>query len=775
MLPIPLADNHGTWGRRSYIGCVEERTVVSWRGCGECGYFGPWSEGDGACPRCRTDRDSAEGTALTIPLTFAAAVCDNCRSTGPGGSCSSCGSAVALPEPNDATRARVAALAPLRARARALADSFDHFPQAHIPVTTQQAIAVVVDAELSRRAAALIEFAHRVGDLDLKTPRAIGSSTRRQVIETLDEVERVRDEARRLAAFRPPDEIEELAPAVARVAGCGARVVAAVIEVISAETLADAQNAAGELQASLTAPRELDRITELLALAPNVVGREDIDARASLALGMEGQYTDELGMTDPVKIFAAASNQSLPMTALAHGAGGYLTHLLDTPPAELPDGAAVLALCAVQLAVVDRPFGPHRLAELVRDLLRRAAARAPDELAQALSRYDEQQGRAFAAASRAIRAMRLLALGRIDEPVDVVASVLSIYRRLAEGPFRESMRLVLAARAAAEGRDAPDESLLLGDIDGLLDGWHEELGESLRGAVDRDLRNAEAHEQFRIDPQSLEIVTDERRVAPESLNQALGRLTSTLAALEAATLCHRLDSRDALRTPEWLIRGDHPDALAMILQMVAGAQGIEIVSISGDQGQLTLVLDGPAARDAQRARVVLVSALPLVPKTDELRAMAANRLVTAISSQAVRAWQQADSAEEDLALIELLFDSRVRAGTSADEALGDALCAALRVVLNVDVPNVVQAPGAHTPLDRLARRLRRITRFAATNRNVLAPTDRPVLAWLRAASLAANAAVFEPATLPEIAAALEPLEMWAAARGALPEEYVRPA
>ena len=53
------------------------------------------------------------------------------------------------------------------------------------------------------------------------------------MIETLDEVERVRDEARRLAAFRPPDEIEELAPAVARVAGCGARVVAAVIEAIS--------------------------------------------------------------------------------------------------------------------------------------------------------------------------------------------------------------------------------------------------------------------------------------------------------------------------------------------------------------------------------------------------------------------------------------------------------------------------------------------------------------------------------------------------------------
>ena len=114
-------------------------------------------------------------------------------------------------------------------------------------------------------------------------------------------------------------------------------------------------------------------------------------------------------------------------------------------------------------------------------------------------------------------------------------SALSIYKRLAEGPYREGMRLLIAARATVEGRAAPADSLLLGDIDGYVDGWHDELGESLRGAVERDLRNAVAHEDFHIDAGSFDVVMPERRVSPEALENALTRLAASLAAFEAAS------------------------------------------------------------------------------------------------------------------------------------------------------------------------------------------------------------------------------------------------
>ncbi len=750
---------------------VESSVTVAWIGCGECGYSDPSSGRSSVCPKCGAPPAVDDENRIQIPLTFSAAACPNCGTVGPGGSCESCGVEVPTPEPDDATRARAKALGPLRERAHKLTASFDEFPQSHIPVTAGQLISVVVDADLPNRAISLIHFAHRVGSFELATPAAIGTRTRRDVIAILDEVERVRDEARRVAAFRPPDDLLELPPLLARLAQQGSRVVAWTIEAISAETLAEAQAAVVSLQSSLTAPPEADRISELLDACPGLVGREDLDARASLALGIEGEYADEFGLVDPVRLFAAASTEASPMSVLAFGAGRYLSHLLDTPPEELPPGAGILALGAVQLAALDRPFGPHRQAELVRELLSRASGTEPEDLAAALSLYDEDQGRVFAAATRARRAMRRLAAGEVDEPVDVVESALSIYRRLAEGSFRTCMRFLLAIRAAVEGRPTPSESLLLGEIDGLLDGWHDELGDSLRGAVERDLRNAEAHEDFHIDPASLEVVTAERRVSPSMLEEALTCLTATLAAIEAAILCYRIDSRDTYELPQWLVQGEHPDAVAMLLASVAAAYGLELSRVDRDGDDLTLTIEESPAGGVQKTRMLLVAAAPLAPTAQVLSAEANGQLVTAISSDTIRAWQMAHTDEQDLALIELLFDSHVRSGVPAPEAFTDALTAEVRLLLNVDIPAVAHSPTAHAALSRLARRLRRICRFANAQRAILTPTLSQVIADLRLTRDAAQAAVLNPASLPDVFAPLQHLEEWSAARGTLPDDY----
>src|SRR4030081_3107235 len=72
---------------------------------------------------------------------------------------------------------------------------------------------VIQDASLPAQVSHLPTTMDRLGDLDFASPEAIGTSRRRCVIDAVAEAERVRDEIRRLAAFNPPLELQEL-PAV---------------------------------------------------------------------------------------------------------------------------------------------------------------------------------------------------------------------------------------------------------------------------------------------------------------------------------------------------------------------------------------------------------------------------------------------------------------------------------------------------------------------------------------------------------------------------------
>ena len=137
---------------------------------------GLWPYDAAFCPQCAAERVCEDGRELHIPLSFAIAVCDTCGKAGADGVCPTCGAELDAPEPNEATRARVSALRPLGVRATALVESFGAFPDPHIPVTAQQAISVVTDANLPQRAIELIDFAHGIGDLDLTAPAAIGGS-----------------------------------------------------------------------------------------------------------------------------------------------------------------------------------------------------------------------------------------------------------------------------------------------------------------------------------------------------------------------------------------------------------------------------------------------------------------------------------------------------------------------------------------------------------------------------------------------------------------------
>jgi hypothetical protein len=669
-------------------------------------------------------------------------------------------------EPNIETRARVKALRPLLSKADELVSSFEEFPDPHIAVTAAQAASLVADARLFDRALELVGLAGRISEFNLRDPAVIGGETRPRLEQLLDEVASVRDEAKLLAAFRPQGSLEELPRAVTTLVSRAARVVVATIDAISSETIDDCRAACDRLQDALDLGAEPNRVAELLDSIPAVDLADDLDRRASLALGVDAKYTDDLGLLDPVRIFAAPEDASQRFITLARGAGHYLSHLLETPVAHLPAGASVLAVFAVQLAMLDRPFEPHRQAELARELLGSASTAAPDAMRDALALYDAKQGRVFAAAERARRELRELQLGYSDDPLAAVESGLSAYKRISESSYREQMRLLIAAWQANIDRALPAESLLLGEIDSYLDGWPDEIGALFRKAADRDLRNAIAHEDYEVDPDSLQIITPQGPLTPDDLADAFRRLMGTIAALDAAIFCLRIDRSDEFEPPDWLISRDNSPARTMLLQMVAGGFGLELTDPVREADQvLTLEIDGACGHGFQAVGALLAAASKLSSTAQVIRATEMGEQVAAVSRAALEAWNSADPIEQDLAVIEVNFDAALHGDVNPADASADACALAIRVLFKVDLEAALAAPQAHTPLNRLARRLRWAARFATRHAAALRAADRHVAAELREAFLLANQTVRDSDRLPELTLLMRRLFEWALARG----------
>lgn len=331
-----------------------------------------------------------------------------------------------------------------------------------------------------------------------------------------------------------------------------------------------------------------------------------------------------------------------------------------------------------------------------------------------------------------------------------VESVLSAYKRISESAYREQLRLLIAVRQALLGRDTPAESLLLGDIDGYLEGWPDELGALFRKAADRDLRNAIAHEEYEVDHDSLEIILPHRRLSPDELGEAFRRLMGTVAAVDAAIFCHRIDARDEFEPPDWLISRDNSPARTMLLQMAAGAFGLELTGpVREADKTLTLEID-EGAHGFREVGGLLAAASKLSSTAEVVRARAAGDVVAAVSKAALERWDSADSLVKDLAVLEVNVDAALHGGVDPADAIADACALALRLLYKIDLEAALATPQAHTPIDRLAGRVRWTARFAAHHAMDFRPEDRQVPTDLQAASWLANQTVFDTGRLPEL-------------------------
>jgi hypothetical protein len=684
----------------------EEMTLRMFR-CDACGAENETS-GE-TCDTCGAAAPDDDGpTKFRLSLIFASEDCPACGATGAASPCQKCGSEIPAPEPNAATKARMSALAPLEARARTLVASFDDIPDPHITVTPSQLAAAIVDARVPGRTLELIAFARSVDDLDLEDPAAIGGETRRRLAAVLDEVEQLRDFSRLLAEFEAAEEVAELPALVGSLGRGGAVIIEKVLSALVTETPAAAAAAARELQAALGSPAGANEITALLAALPELDAPDDVNARVATVTGRKGTYTDELGLPSPELIFAAPPGENTSFAALALGARRYMSHLLDTPE-EVSDAQAMLILPAVQLALLDRPFEHHRRAELVRGLLRDAAAKDPTGLEAVLSAYEDHAGLAFETAMRVRRQILLLATGEVLSPIDFVESSVEMYRQLAESHFRAAVRCVLAARAVLTGKNPPPESPLLGDIEKRLTGWHDELGRSLDGVIERHLRNGEAHQDYRVDPATLEIVLQNgSRLTVDDVAKLTEDLGGAVAAIEAAVSCHTINT-GRTPAPHWLAAGESPRLVELVARMVAAGLGITIENFTTENGTVTVIVPEGSEIGQWKARTVLAAARPLAPSASMFETYKGGRLMAAFNSEVFDRWSAAPEDVQPLVMIEMLYESSVRCGANEADTLRDAIATCLRFTIN----EPISTPPTPREIRTIDHRLKVTARMAA--------------------------------------------------------------
>src|SRR4051794_36392401 len=172
-----------------------------------------------------------------------------------------------------------------------------------------------------------------------------------------------------------------------------------------------------------------------------------------------------------------------------------------------------------------------------------------------------------------MRSKRHIARLALAEPsvVELVEAIVAQYRRASETQYRSAARLVLALHAVVDGDAAPEANPRLGAIADALAGRRDPVSIAMGVVPDRRLRNAEAHEDFYVDPETVAVILDGVAIDADELDTMLERLYGVVAAVEAAIMCHRIDEDLHFAVPAWVASGSQPDAVRIIISSLAAA------------------------------------------------------------------------------------------------------------------------------------------------------------------------------------------------------------
>ena len=621
--------------------------------------------------------DGENDGSFEIGLKMAAAACPDCGELSEPGRCPSCGGEVTSSEEvAEIARARQQALGPLLEQARELQTRLFELPDPTVPVSSDQFAGCIEQAAIEERIETAELFGQRVAALDLDEKAAVGGTVRSTLGTELEDVRELCSVCAELSRFSPSGPAatlrEQLIAATARVVEMFVR----LLEAITASTIPEVRASQELLQEAIYSTSPLP---ENLAVYLHRLSEPDLDARIALVIGRPGPYTDPYGFIDPGRVFGAFAEEGHSYVHLADCARAYFAHL---GLAEIPvAGAALLILPAVTLASLDRPLLAHRSATQMANLVAGAADCNREVAAAVVARTSKESQRIFAATSRVQKGMRLLYRAAEIEDVDeelLLREVMFGYQELSESAFRAFGWAVLGLQAILEGEEVSleEEPPMLGSLEQRLTASSSALARSLGTAVDRELRNACGHSQYRWDAETEEVeyLKTGRRWNIDELATATEALGNAVVGVDAGFCCGVLAAEIETGTPAT------PEITAVLSEANFAVAGYELTAL--DQKGADATVAGVDRSDLTPLMTALASQSLLAPGAEAYRAIedGSGKVLLDLSAEQMTAATSAPPQRQDLAIINSFFDSALRTGRPTREAARESLVVQTKVL-----------------------------------------------------------------------------------------------
>lgn len=616
---------------------------------------------------------------VSIALVFAAGNCPDCRRPGEPGPCVHCGSEVppAL-EIGPEASARLAALGPVGDRIRELRSEFDDLPAGRIPLTPDQFVAVVIEADLFDVLRGILTLPGELQGLDLSDPKVVGRDVRRRVEIHLDRVSDLLTLCREIGEFQtegPGAKYRDLAIESGKY---GADVAGALVRALTAPSFVEAREAAATFENLIGRFPLTDALSDALAEIERWKA-PDLNSRVALAIGRPGTFTDEDGNLDLAQVFAAFGDESEPFAALEERAASYFAHLTGNDLGGEGAGA-VLVAPLVLVAAADRPLRAHRALRMLLQALEIAWSRDQAAVEVLVRRSTAQGPIIFAALERVERAIQDLNADIGDDRA--LDHIMHAYRNLAESAFRTVGWLAIGADLIADGKPLPDERRppMLGEMQQQLEAGSS-ISRLLADSVDPNLRNADAHAQYRWD-RDREVAKDLRtgqEWSTDDLQRAVQDLSSCLAGADAGYGCFVVTKSLDHGVPDWLAEGEAPEALKMLAMLCFGPYGHEVVSVQ--EGGGTIVIERSEDLDPARLLPSVAGLVPLAPSVDTFRVLTAEgEALVDIEAATMKKAIEAPPALKGIEVLVAAFENCLRLDMDAEKMAHDFAVLIVKVV-----------------------------------------------------------------------------------------------
>lgn len=558
--------------------------------------------------------------AFSFSLPFAAEVCETCGTAAEEGPCPNCGTFVAASaEVLPVTRARISALAPLLSDVAAIEAAFGQIQFGAVPVSADQFNRVVLDLGFYGHLSAIVAIPRGIQNLNFEDPQAIGGSARAAVGGYVRDVRALLGMATELARFAPEGPGRRVQELTLEAGSWGAGTVRSILAALVAPTVAEARRAAEVMQGYLDgspAVREVEVVLEDVRAA----ARPDTDSRLELVLGVPGPFTDELGFVDLSRVFGAFASEENPIGVLDGVCRRYFADYVDQTQMD-PGASVLLVLPLVALASVDSPLLPHRVAREMVESLRASADRDPAFVGDVLHSTGKDAALVIGAGSRALKGLRLLAMGEASGWVDdevALMQVMNAYRELVEGPFRTYGWAALRTHAFPTAEALGGAPPMLAELLDRLRASGSSLPQTLGSVVDAQLRNAASHAQYSWDSEASEVedLRTGQRWSLDDLEASVDGLVGTVIGLDAGIACYASNREVAASFGSSVELADLGNLLEVLLAALFAAQGYELLEISRDLSTAVLNTE----------RLVLVTAVPVVGGIAALPGLTAERI-----------------------------------------------------------------------------------------------------------------------------------------------------